>query len=84
MFHGVHREIIFGLSLALEKKSRLTTGAGGTKMVQNSRTSIQIDLNEFKLHLQLKSRTQVTLYLVIIYLTHMNFYAIFFLERIRP
>ena len=62
MFHGAHREIIFGLSLALEKKSRLTTGAGGTKMVQNSRTSIQIDLNEFKLHLQLKSRTRVTLY----------------------
>ncbi len=31
-------------------------------MVQSSRPSIQIDLNEFKLHLHLKSRTQVTLH----------------------
>ena len=31
-------------------------------MVQNSRPSIQIDLNEFKLHLHLKSRTQLTLH----------------------
>ena len=31
-------------------------------MVQNSRHSVQIDLNEFKLHLQLKSRTNLTLH----------------------
>jgi hypothetical protein len=31
-------------------------------MVQNSKTSIQIDLNEFKLHLHLKNRTQLTLH----------------------
>ena len=31
-------------------------------MVQSSRPSIQIDLNEFKLHLHLKSRTQLTLH----------------------
>jgi TolB-like protein len=31
-------------------------------MVQSSRPSIQIDLNEFKLHLHLRSRTQVTLH----------------------
>jgi class 3 adenylate cyclase/tetratricopeptide (TPR) repeat protein len=31
-------------------------------MVQNSRPSIRIDLNEFKLHLHLKTRTQVTLH----------------------
>ena len=31
-------------------------------MVQNSRPSIQIDLNEFKLHLHLKDRTQLTLH----------------------
>ncbi|HXX32861.1 MAG TPA: tetratricopeptide repeat protein, partial [Thermodesulfobacteriota bacterium] len=30
-------------------------------MVQDSRPSIQIDLNDFKLHLHLKSRTQLTL-----------------------
>ena len=55
------REIIFGLSLTL-KKSRPTTGAGRIKMVQSSRPSIQIDLNEFKLLLHLKSRTQLTLH----------------------
>ena len=37
-------------------------GAGGVKMVQNSRSSLQIDLNEFKLHLRLQSRTQLTLH----------------------
>jgi len=31
------------------------------KMVQSSRPSIQIDLNEFKLYLHFKSRTQLTL-----------------------
>ncbi len=31
-------------------------------MVQSSRPSIEIDLNEFKLHLHLKSRTQLTLH----------------------
>jgi hypothetical protein len=31
-------------------------------MVQSSRPSIQIDLSEFKLHLHLKSRTQLTLH----------------------
>ncbi len=31
-------------------------------MVQNSRPSIQVDLNEFKLHLHLKSRTKLTLH----------------------
>ena len=31
-------------------------------MVQSSRSSIQIDLNEFKLHLHLKSQTQLTLH----------------------
>ena len=31
-------------------------------MVQSSRPSIQIDLNEFKLHLHLKNRTQLTLH----------------------
>ena len=31
-------------------------------MAQSSRPSIQIDLNEFKLHLHLKSRTQLTLH----------------------
>ena len=31
-------------------------------MVQSSRPSIQIDLNEFKLHLHLKGRTQLTLH----------------------
>jgi hypothetical protein len=31
-------------------------------MVGNSRPSIQIDLNEFKLHLHLKGRTQLTLH----------------------
>ena len=31
-------------------------------MVQSSRPSIQLDLNEFKLHLHLRSRTQVTLH----------------------
>jgi adenylate cyclase len=31
-------------------------------MVQNSRSSLQIDLNEFKLHLRLKNRTQLTLH----------------------
>jgi len=31
-------------------------------MVQDSRPSIQIDLNEFKLHLHLKSQTQLTLH----------------------
>ena len=31
-------------------------------MVVNSRPSIQIDLNEFKLHLHLKGRTQLTLH----------------------
>jgi len=31
-------------------------------MVGNSRPSLQIDLNEFKLHLHLKGRTQLTLY----------------------
>jgi hypothetical protein len=31
-------------------------------MVENSRSSIQIDLNEFKLHLQLKGKTQLTLH----------------------
>jgi adenylate cyclase len=31
-------------------------------MVQSSRPSIQIDLNEFKLHLHFKSRTQLTLH----------------------
>ena len=31
-------------------------------MVQSLRPSIQIDLNEFKLHLHLKSRTQLTLH----------------------
>ena len=56
-----HREIIFGLFLTLEKP-RVTTEAGDTKMVQSSRPSIQIDLNEFKLHLHLKSRTQLTLH----------------------
>ena len=37
-------------------------GARGLKMVQNSRPSIQIDLNEFKLHFHLKSRTKLTLH----------------------
>jgi adenylate cyclase len=31
-------------------------------MVESSRTSLQIDLNEFKLHLHLKGRTQLTLH----------------------
>ena len=31
-------------------------------MVQSSRPSIQIDLNEFKLHLHLKNKTQLTLH----------------------
>ena len=31
-------------------------------MVESSRPSIQIDLNEFKLHLHLKGRTQLTLH----------------------
>ena len=31
-------------------------------MVQNSRTSIQIDLNEFELHLHLKNRPPLTLH----------------------
>jgi hypothetical protein len=34
----------------------------GVKMVGNSRPFLQIDLNEFKLHLHLKGRTQLTLY----------------------
>ncbi|HYA93226.1 MAG TPA: hypothetical protein VEK32_17190 [Thermodesulfobacteriota bacterium] len=32
------------------------------KVVQNSRPSIRIDLNEFKFHLQPKSRNQITLH----------------------
>jgi adenylate cyclase len=56
-----HREIIFGLFLTL-KKNRVITEVGGVKMVQNLRPSIQIDLNEFKLYLHLKSRTRLTLY----------------------
>jgi TolB-like protein/Tfp pilus assembly protein PilF len=34
----------------------------GIKMVESSRPSLQIDLNEFKLHLHLKGRTLFTLY----------------------
>jgi TolB-like protein/Flp pilus assembly protein TadD len=34
----------------------------GVKMVGNARPSIQIDLNEFKLHLHLKGRPQLTFY----------------------
>jgi TolB-like protein/Tfp pilus assembly protein PilF len=34
----------------------------GIKMVESSRPSLQIDLNEFKLYLHLKGRTQLTLY----------------------
>jgi TolB-like protein/Tfp pilus assembly protein PilF len=34
----------------------------GIKMVESSRPSLQIDLNEFKLHLHLKGRTPFTLY----------------------
>jgi TolB-like protein/Tfp pilus assembly protein PilF len=62
--HGTHHpepSDYFGLSLTLEK-SLVTTRSRGTRMVQNSRPSIQIDLNEFKLHLHSKSGTQLTLY----------------------
>jgi TolB-like protein len=45
----------------LEKK-RVITEVGGVKMVQNLGPSIQIDLNEFKLYLHLKSRTKLTLH----------------------
>ena len=57
----VHRAIILGLYLP-SKESRVTAGSVGIKMVGNSKPSIQIDLNEFKLHLQLKGRPQFTLH----------------------
>jgi class 3 adenylate cyclase/tetratricopeptide (TPR) repeat protein len=50
-----------GLSLTFEKIPIYNRG-GGIKLVQSSTPSIQIDLNEFKLHLHLKSRTQLTLH----------------------
>ncbi len=61
MFHGANGEIIFGLSLTLPENPGYNR-AEGQKMVQNSRPSIQIDLNEFKLHLHLESQTPLTLH----------------------
>jgi adenylate cyclase len=44
------------------KKLRVTAGSMGLKMAGNSNPSLQIDLNEFKIHLHLKGRTQLTLH----------------------
>jgi TolB-like protein len=44
------------------KKIRFTARAVGIKMIRDSRPSIQIDLNKFMLHLQLKGRNQFTLH----------------------
>jgi len=60
-FHRTDREIILGLPLILEKILDSNPGRR-VKMVENSRSSIQIDLNEFKLHLHLKGKTQLTLH----------------------
>jgi hypothetical protein len=49
-----NRQIIFGLSLTPEKIPGYSQGRG-IKMIASSRPSIQIDLNEFKLHLLIGS-----------------------------
>jgi len=56
-----YRAIIFGPSLPL-RISRIKAQAVGIKMGESSRPSLQIDLNEFKLHLHLKGRTPFTLH----------------------
>jgi adenylate cyclase len=59
--HRANREIILGISLTLTKISDFSTGRR-VKMIASSKPSIQISLNEFKLNLCLKGRTQLTLH----------------------